>query len=208
MFHNSPYLSGHIFKLMLGVLILLALAPTPARAHEFVVSLRAVGADRDQILADALRGFLLATTERDAHANEQSNGHLGGLDVYIIPQPESMASQFPELKSAPTRLPDIIAIIGGPQDVSAEVEGISSDAAVLRPGLLLDDNRWAGDEGQTPTNFAARYVATYGQPASQWAARGYNAARRIDAAVRPLGGVNDPSELESAFADSAGGIRW
>ena len=67
---------------------------------------------------------------------------------------------------------------------------------------------WHGAEAQDPESFAARYIAAFGQPASRWAAEGYNAARRIDAAIRPLDGVDNRAALDRAFADSAKGIRW
>lgn len=208
MFRVPCYLSGRAALMLLGALSFVAFAPSAAIAHEFVVSLRAVGAEREVILQDALRGFLLATAERDAHANEESNGHLGGLDVYIIPQPESIAARFPDLKTAPGGPPDIVAVIGASPDVTAEVAAIRDEGPILQPGLLHDANGWTVADALDPDSFAARYIANYGQPASQWAARGYNAARRIDAAVRPLGGVDDRAALERAFADSASGIRW
>lgn len=208
MFRVPCYLSGRAALMLLGALSFVAFAPSAAIAHEFVVSLRAVGAEREVILQDALRGFLLATAERDAHANEESNGHLGGLDVYIIPQPESIAARFPDLKTAPGGPPDIVAVIGASPDVTAEVAAIRDEGPILQPGLLHDANGWTVGDALDPDSFAARYIANYGQPASQWAARGYDAARRIDAAVRPLGGVDDRAALERAFADSASGIRW
>ena len=37
-----------------------------------------------EIGQQALDGFMLATTEQDAHEFEESDGHLGGLDSYVI----------------------------------------------------------------------------------------------------------------------------
>ena len=205
---TSGFLS---FPPTLLALFALAFAVFPlgaANAHAFVVELRAVGPEREAILTDALRGFLLATAERDGHAAETSNGHLGGLDVFILPQPESVAARFPELKAAPSGRPDIIAVIGANGDVAAEAAMTGDDSVILRPGTLRDDNRWAAADPADGESFAARYTAAFGQPASQWAARGYNAARRIEAAVRPLGGVDDRAALVRALAESAGGIRW
>lgn len=204
----SEILRARSALLALSVLAFFVLHPKATSAHEFVVALQAVGAERDLILTDALGGFLLATEERDGHANETSNGHLGGLDVYIVPQLANVAARFPELKKAPSDRPDIVAVIGASGDVAAEGVQIDGDGVVLRPGLLHDANGWTATDAQDPESFAARYIARFGQPASQWAVRGYNAARRIDAAVRPLGGVNDRAGLDRAFADSAEGIRW
>lgn len=200
--------SGRNALMLLAAMMLLALTPGTLYAHEFIVSLRAVGAEREVILRDALRGFLLATVEQDGHENEESNGHLGGLDVYIIPRPDSIAARLPELKAAPDGPPDIVAVIGEPADVTANIATISDESLILRPGLLHQANSWTAEAVPDPDSFPARYLAAYGQPASQWAARGYNAARRIDSAVRPLGGVNDRAALDRAFAQSALGIRW
>ena len=58
----------------------------PAKAHSFGVALvtqaAVVSGVPDQ---EIRRGFMLATRERDSHANETSDGHLGGLDVYVYP---------------------------------------------------------------------------------------------------------------------------
>jgi len=191
-----------------GLLLFIALVPRVSNAHEFVFEFRAVGAESDEILTDALRGFLLATVERDGHANEASNGHLGGLDVYIIPQPASVAANFPELKQAPYDRPDIVAVIGPEADVESALDPVGGESVYLSAGRLHPDNVWATGDGLESGDFAARYTTEFGQPPSQWAARGYNIARRIEAAVRPLGGVNDRAALERAFADSAEGLRW
>jgi hypothetical protein len=63
----------------------LAMGCGPARAHSFnlgfVTTLTGPHASRGK---QALDGFLLATGERDAHPGEESDGHLGGLDVYVF----------------------------------------------------------------------------------------------------------------------------
>lgn len=205
---SSRFVSKPIAALLLAGVSFPGLVPGAAYAHEFVVELRAVGDARDQILTEALRGFLLATTERDGHANEASNGHLGGLDVYIAPRPTGVAARFPDLKPAPPGGADIVAVIGAAQDVAVEAETIDDGSVILRPGRLHAENRWVGEDALDAQGFAARYMVAYGQPASEWAARGYNAARRIDDAVRPLGGVDDRAALARAFADSVAGIRW
>ena len=59
-----------------------AFAATPARAHSFDVDIvfpESAPADaRDSFL----REFRRASAERDGHAGDESDGHLGGLDVY------------------------------------------------------------------------------------------------------------------------------
>ena len=78
----------------------------------------------------------------------------------------------------------------------------------MRAGTLHGANLWSGTAPSNSVGFAARYNSAYQQPASKWAAEGYNAARRIDVAVRPFGGVDDRAALERALAATAGGLRW
>ncbi len=61
------------------------LAATPALAHSFRMALLLplTGADA-AVGRQAVKGFLLATRERDGHPDETSDGHLGGLDVYVL----------------------------------------------------------------------------------------------------------------------------
>ncbi|MCJ8323336.1 MAG: hypothetical protein HRU29_04585 [Rhizobiales bacterium] len=58
------------------------IAPANAMAHSFTVALVIDGANpySAQIKAD----FVRAAQERDGHADETADGHLGGLDVYIL----------------------------------------------------------------------------------------------------------------------------
>lgn len=208
MIRISRFLRGLPALVVLSLAIGLSFPPRSAQAHEFVVELRATGAEREAILTDALRGFLVATAERDGHADETSNGHLGGLDVYIVPRPAGVAARFPDLRDAPSDRPDITLVIGPPDEVAAEVEAIGDETLAVPQGALDPANRWNVAEDQDPAGFAARYVAAFGQPPSRWSAQGYNAARRIDAAIRPLGGVDDGAALHRALADSAQGLRW
>ena len=65
---------------MLGVVLSGPL--NPAIAHSF--NLLFISPINDLAGRSALNGFLLATREQDAHEFEESDGHLGGLDSYVI----------------------------------------------------------------------------------------------------------------------------
>lgn len=69
----------------LGVAPLLVSVAGGAAAHSFKTAFIAPmsGAQAD-IGRDALAGFMFATAERDAHPDQESDGHLGGLDVYVL----------------------------------------------------------------------------------------------------------------------------
>ena len=202
------FLWSYFLVFALGLLPLQALLAQSAQAHEFVVTIRAVGAERDLVLADALRGFLLATKERDGHPDETSNGHLGGLDVYIIPQTGENVVGFPILKKAPSDHSNITVVVGASGAVGAVLEQVGKEGPAMRAGALHGANLWSGTAPSNSAGFAARYNLAYQQPASKWAADGYNAARRIDDAVRLFGGVDDKAALERALAATAGGFQW
>jgi len=70
-------------KSLIGVLLAMCLGPVSAHSFNlgFVAPLSGPRADTGQ---QALDGFMLATTEQDAHLFEESDGHLGGLDSYVI----------------------------------------------------------------------------------------------------------------------------
>ncbi len=60
------------------------LQPKPAAAHRFNVAFVAPASGPMALPGKQARdGFMLATTERDAHPAQESDGHLGGLDVYV-----------------------------------------------------------------------------------------------------------------------------
>lgn len=201
-------LRGSFLIFALGLALLQALFSQSAQAHEFVVAIRVVGTERDLILADALRGFLLATEEKDGHPNETSNGHLGGMDVYIIPQSAEVVVQFPTLKVAPSDLPDIMVVIGASDVSDVALEKAGKESVTMSPGALHSANSWSSTASSFSNGFAARYNKAYQQPASKWAADGYNAARRIDDAIRRIGGVEDRAALERALAATAHEFQW
>ena len=66
-------------KRITGGLILWALLGTAAFGHSFDVAFVVPAGAHVQ----AMQAFLLASGERDGHAFEESDGHLGSLDVYI-----------------------------------------------------------------------------------------------------------------------------
>ncbi len=56
--------------------------------------------------------------------------------------------------------------------------------------------------------FISAYESKYGRRPSSQAAQGYNAARRIDVAVRAQGGVEDRQSLLRSFRQTARGFFW
>ena len=70
--------------LFLAIGAMFAATVDPVLAHRFNVVLILPGSTTESEQARHIRGgFMLATTERDSHPDQQSDGHLGGLDVYV-----------------------------------------------------------------------------------------------------------------------------
>ncbi len=137
-----------------------------AYAHSFNALL--VGADVGN--SGAYDGFRLATKERDGHAAEESDGHLGGLDVYIF-----SADSVEDIQQSVDR--DAIDIVVLLQDMPVDVETykLISEAELITP----DRN-----EILVQNNFAERFEADYGVLPSEQAMRGYIAAQIIEGFVR------------------------
>jgi hypothetical protein len=197
------YQLKHCFQVLpLVALLLVALSFATvgtAQAHSFTVALNVVGDDQPTVLASAIRGMRLAATERDGHADETSDGHLGGLDLFILPRPEGVPHGIAWLKGAPPGEPDIIVIIGPSDAVATEIQASRTETVAIGSGVVPDD---------TPPVFAERFRAAYGIAPDRQAAEGYNAARRIDLAVRAQAGVADREKLAVALASTVNGIDW
>jgi hypothetical protein len=173
-----------IRKTLLAAAWLMAFAPA-AWAHSFNVVM-VVPDDLAQGLRDDMTAaFLVASEERDGHANEESDGHLGGLDVYIT------LAALGDRARIDAADPDIMAL---PMAGNAQ----SGDAVILEamdagsPQAVAFLNSPAG-AGFAP--FATRFSDRAGRTPGVEATAAYLAARRIDLAVRQLQGVDDRAKL-------------
>ncbi len=179
----------------------LAGVPDGAKAHSFNVALIIALTEHSDANIRLVRdGFLLATRERDSHPDTVSDGHLGGLDVYLFPvdlKRQSMAGVRALLQREQI---DILAVIG-PDSAVEQIRPLvaGSNTVLLAPGRLRS----------APTEaFAKAFQAAFGYAPARPAAEGYNAARRIDAAIRPLDGVGDSAALRRALDETRDGLDW
>ncbi len=179
-------------RAVLATICLLALAPA-ALAHSFNVTLL-VPIDSSDKTGDAVEAFLLASGERDAHAGEESDGHLGGLDVYL----EVIAANYltfpPEIavmESAPDIIAELANALSG-RGFEGMLDG-AGPAMVKIPALTPEDERAYLMSGPAP--FAVRFEERTGRAPGEIATLAYVAARRIDEAVRALGGVEERAAL-------------
>jgi hypothetical protein len=155
------------------------LAANPAFAHGFKVALLLPPSSVTPLEGRQIRqGFMVATAERDSHPDQESDGHLGGLDVYV-----SVLDQRGDAVAGIRRVMagaevDIVAVFGSARSLSV-IRGLlaGSNIALLLPGQLP-----IADPGLPAiARFASAYETAYRDRPSELAARGYHAARRIDA---------------------------
>ncbi len=133
-----------------------------ASAHSFNVLL--IG--EDVMEGGAYDGFRLATRERDGHAAEESDGHLGGLDSYIF-------SAAPG-EDVPLGMDILVMLDAG--DLPEIIVQKQIDSMELRPSIA-----WAA---VIALDFQQRYLEAYGVEAGPAARKGYYAAQLIDRYVR------------------------
>ena len=205
--NKVAYLRLAMIGAIIGAMIAeFAFAIDPALAHRFNVALVIPLSNAVSVQGRQIReGFMLATTERDSHSDQESDGHLGGLDVYV-------------------------SVIDGQGDVAADIGRIArqgevdivaafgSEATLSLVGKLLDGKRVALlVPGQSPFSkpdlpavaaFMSAYQREHGRGPSAQAAQGYNSARRIAFAVRAQGGVDDTAALVQNFRQTARGFTW
>jgi len=192
-----------IKRSFLVVVVWMALSGN-ALAHSFTAALIVAGDNREASLAEAVRGFLLAADERDGHANETSDGHLGGVDVHVLPLPRDAAALVEGLIGKPTEPGDVVVVLGTEPAASEAVRKYQSNSTVLLQVVLPVG--WDSDVGTD--SFVARYRLAYGTAPSVMAATGYYAARRLDVAIRPLDGVIPRAALEDAWRSTESGLPW
>ena len=190
--------------LFLAMFVALTLNSNSARAHRFhvalVIPLSSIAAVQGHRFRE---GFVLATTERDGHPDEESDGHLGGLDVYIraIDAQGDVRAELGRIVSQGQA--DIVVAFGAEKTLPLIGKIIDGTTAILLP-----PGQFAYAESGLPAEFILAYERKYGAAPSLQAAQGYSAARRIDMAVRAQGGVDDTASLLRIFSETARGFTW
>ena len=181
-------------------------APKVVMAHSFIVALDATAADPPEQLTSAIQGMRLAAGERDSHAAETSDGHLGGIDLFIRVVPAKSAEGITWLRGAPNGAATIVVDFSNSESGPSHM--MHGDSVVIGPGVLPAGSVWSADAIAVAEGFVARYHAAYGTAPDRQAAQGYNVALRIDRAIRDQGGVQDSRGLQQSLDLSAGGIDW
>ena len=175
--------------MILAAVWLTMLAPA-AMAHRFNVVMAVPANLAQDIRRDMSAAFLVASEELDAHANEESDGHLGGLDVYITVAGTDQASRISAADADIIIQASGVEIQAGDAVAFAPLASDSSQAAAflnrpLAPGLAPFADRFAERSGNAP-----------GPEATQ----AYIAARQIDLAVRAQMGTDDRAALSRSLS--------
>jgi ABC-type branched-subunit amino acid transport system substrate-binding protein len=178
------------FKLLAATLISI-LATSPAAAHSFRLGLAAPFSGPDAAIGQqALDGLRLATRERDAHPEETSDGHLGGLDSYLLPLDSATADAAALRQQADDLRLDIVTMAAPVPGLDAALEGAIAFCPPAA-GPVPADRLTAPEAAQ----FTAAFRQAFGRDPTPAAARGYNAGRAVDAAVRAQGDASDKAAL-------------
>ncbi len=195
-----------VILLFLTLIFETAFVGNPALAHRFDVVLvipmsDGVSTQGQQILD----GFMLATAERDGHPGQESDGHLGGLDVYVtvIDGKGNITADIERLTAQGEIA--IVAAFGTKTTLSLLKRLLDGTGTAL---LLPGQSPFSDSDLSAVAAFISAYEKNYGIRPSSDAAQGYNAARRIDTAVRAQGGADDTASLLRIFRETAHGFAW
>lgn len=151
----------------------------------------------------ALNGFQLATREQDSHENEESDGHLGGLDSYIfrVDTMKGEAALLQQLENTIRKSEPLFAV--GLDLNTATLNMLeNNDVAVVDP---MSSGFWESltvDPGQLKLingeDFVSAFRRAYGHDPDLQAIHGYLAARIIAMVVRNSDepAQEDPGELK------------
>jgi hypothetical protein len=182
---------------VLVALLLTVFIAAPVQAHSFDTVVIAPN-DDPATRAEMKTAFLLASAERDSHENEESDGHLGGLDVYLT------ILDVAEVGALDTMRPHFVAVPLAASDSETVPATIAQTGAVLVPPLANDTPeameylRRASDPALAP--FSQRFFTLTGHLPGPIALATYVSARRMDGAVRKVGHVNDLEQLKALIA--------
>lgn len=190
---------------------MLVLIAGEGMAHSFKLGFVApVSGPDGEIGQQALDGFMLATTEQDAHEFEESDGHLGGLDSYVIVIDNSTGETATIEKVenlVRSKKPLFVTGIFSVAMAAQIADTLKKNGAILvNP---VDSSMWRravdAPENLTTMNgesFNAVFEKAYAYTPNAYVRQGYIAARLIASTVRslPESLLEDREELTRALS--------
>ena len=194
-----------------SITVILMLVSSTVWSHSFDLGLiLPISGSKSEAGQQVLDGFLLATTEEDAHPDETSDGHLGGLDSHVLKVDSGVG---------PTAMLKSLAALMQQREPIFVTGLFSGDMARLTAQSLKSENTVFFDPAESAmwqiilTNpdalklmsggsFSTRFHSRYGYYPTLDAMRGYTAARLIAATVRSLSedDLNSPRKLAATLA--------
>jgi len=154
----------------------------------------------------ALNGFLLATREQDSHENEESDGHLGGLDSYIF-KVDSIKGEVELLNQLENTIRKSEPLFAVGLDLNTATLSLLEKNAVVVVDPVSSEfwEPLTVDPGQLKLvngeDFASAFRRAYGHDPDLQAMHGYLAARIIARVVRNSDdrAREDPGELKQTL---------
>ncbi|MEE8434721.1 MAG: hypothetical protein V3S64_08035 [bacterium] len=178
------------------------LFPGGALAHDFKVGFLVPLSGMDAAAGkEAVNGFKLAASERDGHPDEEADGHLGGLDVYLL-----LVDTNGGRAKALTRIRTLIQT-PGLHFLSGRIpiKWMGDIRKMLQQGptILIESGRLSVRENRTLDGIvlAQAYARKFGSQPGPSARLGYSLARLLDRVVRITGDdASNPARVLAALA--------
>lgn len=182
----------------LTIFLLMAATLNNAEAHSFkvgfLVPLTGEYVDQGRDAVDAL---LLAADERDGHPDNHADGHLGGLDVYVLKIDTNRDNQASLNDISHMVKTDDIQFITGliPPKLGEQISLQLKNTTAHYIGTPVDNI--ANMATMSGEGFAASFSRRYSRSPSLSARQGYRIALYLDRIVREIAGeFSDYSQIE------------
>jgi ABC-type branched-subunit amino acid transport system substrate-binding protein len=195
-------------KILIAIMLMVITSEGSAHSFNlgFVAPLSGPRADTGQ---QALDGFMLATTEQDAHLFEESDGHLGGLDSYVIKIDSSVDDKttIERIEKLLENKQPLFVVGNLSPGFTSHISDLvnNSQAVLVNP---VDSVMWQQIVGapeklttMSAEPFNPKFEAAYGYQPNANVRKGYIAARLIAATVisLPESSLEDRDELMRAL---------
>ncbi len=177
------------------VAVMLMVIASEGGAHSFNLGFVApMSGPQADVGQQALDGFMLATAEQDVHLFEESDGHLGGLDSYVIRIDSSVDDKttIDRIENLLKNKQPLFVVGNFSPGFASHISDLvnNSQAVLVNP---VDSAMWQ-QIVETPERlttmsaepFNPKFEAAYGYQPNSNVRKGYIAARLIAATVRSL----------------------
>jgi len=180
---------NHILSTSLVIILLMAATTNNAKAHSFKVGfLVPLTGENVSQGRDAFDAVLLAADERDRHPDNHADGHLGGLDGYVLKIDTNRDKQEVLKDISQMVKSDDIQFLTGliPSKISyLVVQQLQNTTTHFIDTPIKDITEMTTMSGE---GFTISFNRRYGRSPSLSARKGYRIARDLDQIVRKIAG--------------------